>query len=378
MSVFRSTDEILADMLDELRQNGSGRITDFTAGSAVRTLYEGIAAALSAQTLVADQITSDAMWSTAEGEALDAKAVDYNVVRKSATPATGTMTVTRPPSGPAILVPAGSVQFQVAPRVGQEPVVVTTAEDIVLAVDAPTVTVAMLTLTVGVTANLASGVRLLPLTPIAGLSSEQGFVTASTFTGGVDTENDDQFRERIRTAVQGRVLGRRESYLAATLAVDGVWSAMVLRAGETGPSGVIAADHVAVFFAAATDLTAQVVAACDAVRTIGQVVDVTRATAKQLDITATVYVPTGSDTAAIRENVKSTLGRVVNATGVGVTARMSTAIRAMHDVDGVLGIGLPLTKYVAHGGAGATDVTCDANMYAALDPANTSITTTEI
>jgi uncharacterized phage protein gp47/JayE len=207
-SIFKQPEEYLFAAIQRIRDLGSV-ITDFTAGSGARTLYEGMSAALSQQSAVAEQLRQDSYLVSAVGEALDRKAADFQVARKVAIAAQGTIRLTRASTGTAVTIPAGWSPLLTAPIPGQQPIAFITTADAVFGGADSFKVVAAQAVEGGTDGNVPINTVLLPQNTPTGFDTLTGFKAEIAFSGGVDEESDDALRARVPIEVQGRVKGHR-------------------------------------------------------------------------------------------------------------------------------------------------------------------------
>lgn len=154
---------------------------------------------------LADQILPD----TAESEFLGRHGSLWNILRKAAGAAEGTIVFTGTNGN---VIPAGSILRR--------------ADDIEYSLDADvtiaggTGTGAVTCLTAGATGNAAPGVKLNLISPVAGITSQ---TTVTLISGGVDVETDAELRIRIIARIQQPPQGGAAyDYEAWALEVPGV------------------------------------------------------------------------------------------------------------------------------------------------------------
>lgn len=344
-TLYRSIEDYTTDQIARIQLNGAP-ITDFTFGGAGRTLLESVGTVLSKQSLVLDQLQRDVFVATATGDFLDRRAADFQVLRKSAVAATGTIRATRQATNGALSIPAGWGALQTKPVTGQTSVsFVTTGTldfaDTVATADAPAQCVVG-----GAIGNLADQTQLLAVNPINGIQTDGGFKAQGAFAGGVDVETDDQLRVRIPIEVQGRVGGTDLAFLAAALRVPGVLSGKVLRAGDARfDTSVVSPGNVEVYYEGTGGLLSQVTSeAATAARTNQQVSAFQAATVNAL-ADVVVFALTGTDTGLLTANAKAALKATVENTGVGEKARYSIAIQGLHAIPEVVSVGIPFNDF---------------------------------
>lgn len=382
-SVFMPVETALAQMITQLQQSGS-KISDFSTGSGARSIFEAAAIVWSSNSSTADQLQRDAYLDTATGDALDALGLNnWMVARKPSVQAAGEITITRQSTSGALTIPAGWGQLATSPSVpGQLGVAVVTTQDADFATGVATAAVTAQAVLGGASGDLTVSTLLTPMSPINTVDSQTGYEVTTAFTGGVDAETDDAYRARIPVAVQGRVLGRDTSFLAAALSVPGVLSANVLGPGATrGDSTTVGTGIIEVYFQGSTGLLTAVTSAVDNAATFGQTpsafaaVSLTGARGAQVvDVTVTVYCQPGTDPTALAAAVQAALVAYVNATGVGNNVDYSGVVEAVLAVPGVVSVGLPLTKLCISGGSGAADITINGDAYASLITSNVNVT----
>lgn len=158
-----------------------------------------------------DWVANQVMPDTAEREFLERWCAIWNIQRKPADFAAGSITFTVVPGS---LIPVDTI---IQRQDGIQYIAM--AESTVVGTVA---TVSVQALVAGDDANLAAGNRVTLLSPIAGVQSN-GTVAAGGITGGVDVESDDRLRERLlerlRNPPQG---GAYSDYVQWGLEVPGV------------------------------------------------------------------------------------------------------------------------------------------------------------
>jgi hypothetical protein len=382
-SLYKGSDEYVLAAIERVQTAGS-RITDFTGGSGARTLYEGLAAELSLQSAVTEQLRQDSYLATATGDALDRKALDYGVVRKVAVAAVGTVRLTRLVTTGAANVPAGWGTLLTPPATGQQPVAFITTAAAALGIGTAFVVVAAQAVEGGVSGNIAINTKLLPQNPVNGFDTDGGFKAEIAFTGGVDVETDEQLRARVPIEVQGRVKGTPAALLAAALRVPGVESASVILAGETRDaplSSTVAGGQAEVYYEGAASLLTSVTSEVANAAIAGQGVTVLQAT--PIDITAdlVVFCLAGTDTAALGLSVANTVMTTVNAVGVDAIARASNVVSAVHAIADAISVNVPFTdlrRTFEDPNNTFGDISCGNNAYPVLTLAGTTVLVTTL
>lgn len=385
-SVYIPVPTVMAQLIAQLQAENSP-LTDLSEGSVTRSLYEDFAVVISGQSQVADQLQLDSFLETATEEALDAQGSNFLVARLPAVQATGIISITRQSTIGPLVIPGGWGQLTVPPATpGTEGVAVLTLEDAEFAEGQATVTVAAQAVLGGTAGNISSGTMLTPLSPVSGVSSQEGFTVSTTFTGGVNEETDEAYRRRVPVTVQGRVKGTEAAFESAALGVPGVLSAGVLRAGGVrGDSTVVEAGHVEVYYQGVVGLLVAVVSAVEAAATLNQkpaaFASVSLAPPRgQLRVVfeATVYFAAGVNGTVLATAVSTLAQSFVQGVGVGNTLYQSELIEAIHGIPEVVSLGLPLTKLALFGETGASNIMAAGDSYVNLAGADCKITAVEL
>jgi uncharacterized phage protein gp47/JayE len=388
-SLFKAAEEYLVSMIAAVQAGGS-KLTDFNTGSVTRTFYEGLASGLSEQSAVADQLRQDSYLATATGDALDLKAADYQVTRKAAVKATGTVRITRTGTGlGAVTIPAGWGALATIPAPGVPSLSYVTLADAVFPIFAgpgtQTIDVSGEAVIAGTTGNNSQGAGVetvvLPLSPVAGFITASDFKLRGPWSGGVDAERDADLRARVPLEVQARVKGRKSSFEAAALRVPGVTGAQVLQAGEArSDATLVPAGGVETYFKGLASHLAQVQSEVTAAASAGQNATAFLAASERIIANLTVYALSGVDTAALAIAVRDTVMAVVNAGSVGGTVRYSEAVRAVHELAAVEGVALPFAQFRKSTAAPGTaaDIVAAATKYPDLVTGDVTVTVTLI
>lgn len=385
-SVYISVPTALGQMIAQMQAEKSP-LTDLSEGSATRTVLEDVAIVVSGQSQVADQLQLDSFLETATEEALDAQGSNWQVKRLPAVQATGTVSITRQSTSGALIIPADWSQLTVPPAIpGAEGVAVLTLENAEFAEGEATATVDAQAVIGGTTGNLSSGTVLTPLSPVSGVSSQEGFKVASTFTGGVNEESDEKYRARIPITVQGRVKGTLPAFESAALGIPGVLSVGVLKAGaKRGDSTIVEPSHVEVYYQGVEGLLTAVESAVAEAATLNQkaksfasiALSAPRGQIRVVLEMAVYYAP-GVNPTTLAAEVSKLAQSFVAKVGLGNTLFYSELIEAVHRIPEVVSVGLPLTKLALFGETGSTNIPAAGDSYVNLAEADCHITTVEL
>lgn len=387
-STYVSTSEAINQQVATLQETGSP-ITDLAVGSVARSLLEANATVWSSQSQVADQLKLDSYLETAEGEALDVLAKgNWFVNRLPSVKATGKITITRQETSSALLLPAAWSQLTMPPAApGAEGVAVLTTEDASFAEGTSTATVGAVAVAGGPEGNLGLGTKLTPTTAVLGVSSQEGFVVSSAFSGGVAEETDAAYRARVPLVVQGRqAKGSRVAFLAAAISVPGVLSAGVLGAGGLrGNETQVSGGHVEVYYQGAAGLLAQVGAAVEGAAVVNQEVASFASVSleaprgqKRVVLEGTLVCEPGINPETLAKEAAEAASKYVEGRGIGGTAYLSELVEAIHQLGTVVSVSLPLTKFALYGNTGATNLTVAGDSYLDLAVVDCHFTVTEL
>lgn len=159
---------------------------------------------------------------TAEGEALELRALEKGITRRAAQQAAGSLTFVREePLWYSVPIPKGTVCT--APDNGERFI---TTEDAVLPVQKLRVTVPAQAEQGGAGGNTAVGVVTVLVTPPAGITQ---VINETAFTGGTDMETDEELRARLLERAQNPSNGVNAAfYEDKALNISGVFSAKAI------------------------------------------------------------------------------------------------------------------------------------------------------
>lgn len=187
------------------------RLTDLEPGS---DLYVVLAAMAREMDEVSFQTSNlQYLWDleTAQGEDLDARALDFypdEVVRRGATPATGQVQFARTGIIGTVTIPAGhKVQVPGGPEF-------TTNASVQILVGFTTSALVGIEASEAGEAGNVDAATITQMDPVAGVET---VTNPANTTGGQDQETDDQFRTRIRAFIRGLPRGTPEALKAAVL-----------------------------------------------------------------------------------------------------------------------------------------------------------------
>nr|MCR5504107.1 baseplate J/gp47 family protein [Elusimicrobiaceae bacterium] len=197
---------------------GESKVTDFNEGSEIRNLLESFAVDLYVLLLNQEQLTQICFVETAEGEWLDKHGANpfVQLPREAGSVASGFITFTIPYALTSELnIPAGTVVASSETGLEYE-----TLSDVILGIGETSVTSSIESLTIGEDCNAGVG-------DIDTLVSDIG-VNGVTVTnedpvsGGVDYEEDDEYRNRLLSYIRKDDFGSIGYYTTLCEAVNGV------------------------------------------------------------------------------------------------------------------------------------------------------------
>ena len=202
-----------------LLEAGQTKVTDFNEGSEIRDLLEAFAVLGYIIIENKNELTSIGFIDSAEGEFLDKHGANpyINLPRETGMEATGTVTFTIPEALTSeAVIPEGTVV--VNSSTGLE---YSTMNDIVFDTENTSVNVAVECLTAGEDGNCEIG-EIDTIDEIITDIPEITVTNESKITGGLDYEEDEEYRERLLAYKQRDDFGSLPYYQSLGQAVEGV------------------------------------------------------------------------------------------------------------------------------------------------------------
>lgn len=189
-------DEILNAMKTEFANEKGEAVKDL---SDLEARFKAVASEIYSVSAYGDYILKQSFPQTATGEFLDRHAALRSITRKTASYASGTITVYRTESslGNAMSIPKGTV-FSV---VDKPFIQFATAKAYSLAAESDSVSVSVTALKAGDEHNVKAGTEFTAVNPPAYLEKA---VCSADFSGGWDEESDEALRERILSSYKSR------------------------------------------------------------------------------------------------------------------------------------------------------------------------------
>ena len=223
---------LVQQMIDFYQQKltvGDTRITDFNEGSEIRTLLESFAVDIYTLMEETDDVSRIAFVETADGEWLDKHGANplVSLPRELGEKATGTVTFTIPESTTSeVVIPIDTIV--ISEETGLE---YATLADAVIPVGETTATAMVESLTEGTDGNAESNTVTLfddDSTLYNGLTVNND----DAFEGGIDYEEDDEYRERLLTYIRKDDFGSVGYYETLCNDVDGVHDVLLVDDAE--------------------------------------------------------------------------------------------------------------------------------------------------
>ncbi len=303
-------------------------ITDFNVGSLARTIVEKVAQGLEECWYMLDQVPDNFFIDRAEGEYLDRRAQEYGLERLAGAKASGMLVLARSTPAPfSQLVPAGT-EFESVDKLTYR-----TAQDAIFLQGEQSVAVKVIVDYEGSAYNLSAG-TLLRQTGVAISLIEVVQVGEEGITGGVDPEDDWNFRQRllkiIRTPIRG---GTVDDYEVWAKDVKGTETAKCYPL-KRGPGTV----DVLITSSEGTpsqDLVASVQDYIEQRRPVGANVLVQGPISRVVNVAVQLIPCSGVNVSTIRMHVQSSIQEYIKGVPIEGTVYLTGIGNAVHDVDGV-------------------------------------------
>lgn len=323
------------------------KITDFVVGGKTRTKFEAVAVEMEAQDL---QFFIAARKAIATGTYQS-----FNFQLLPATRASGSVTFTASPAPTyPITIPAGTRIATVATSATPEKVYQTTA-DATIGAGQTTATAPIVALAAGTAGNTGLDTVTALKTTLSGITS---VTNPTAITNGAEKETENarrlRFQEYITTLKRGTAAAL--VYGAKTTAItdqDGNITEQVTSAVVTGPPETGSAGSCSIYIfngidGASEDLIAAAQAIIDGdyetntpgYKAAGIVVTVAAASTVAVDVTMTIAVLDGYDTAAIEAAALEIIDQYLSAFDIGETCIMNEIVERVMSIDGVYNLSM--------------------------------------
>ena len=267
--------------------------------------------------------------STASGEYLDMHAQQRGLNRKNATRAHGSVTFTAVEGEhEAIQIPVGT---QVSTSDGSLRFI--TDSNAVIDAQSQTATAYVTAVRGGSAYNVLSGKIGIVVTPVLGVAS---VANAAAFSGGSDSESDEQLRERVIDSYRNIINGANAAYYrSVALSVDGVYSASAVGCGRgTGTVDVYACAKGSVLSAEIID---EIQALLDEKRELNVDAKVFSPTAMNINLYIRLEVSEGYDFDTVAAEVREAVREYINSLGIGNDLLLCNVGEVIYHIEGVAG-----------------------------------------
>ena len=217
--------QAMIDYYQEKLALGETKVTDFNEGSEIRNLLESIAVDIYSLMEEVDDVSRICFVESADGEWLDKHGSNplINLPRELGEPATGTVTFTIPEATTTdVVVPIDTIV--ISSETGLE---FATMSDAIIPTGDVSVTCLVECLTTGVDGNADTGTVTL-FDDVSELYNGLTVNNAEPFTGGLDYEEDDEYRERLLAYLRKDDFGSIGWYESICNAVDGVHDVLLV------------------------------------------------------------------------------------------------------------------------------------------------------
>lgn len=265
---------------------------------------------------------------TAVGNQLDYLALERGIYRKSAISSSGTLKFMREVALDYDLdIPKGTI----CATNGINSIRVKTTEDAVLSAGDLSVTVPAQSEVGGASQNAGIGAIKIMITPPSGITS----VTNDTaFVGGIDSESDEDLRERLIDSYKNISNGTNSAfYKAHVLKYDGIYSANVL-AKERGV-GTVDIYVAAKGGVPSDELVAEIQSEISSIRELNVDVKVNKAATVEIPVAVDIAVKTGYSFDEIKEQCQTKITEYFNSLKIGEPFLVAALGSAIYSVPGV-------------------------------------------
>lgn len=264
---------------------------------------------------------------TAEGTYLDEHAAQRNIIRKTATKASGRVTfITTAEEHGDIIIPAGTV---ICTNGDMKQFV--TDDEAVIEAESQSCNTSVTAAEAGSAYNVAANTIEIIVTPVIGVDAVSN---PSRFTGGSDAESDEELRERIKDSYVNISNGTNEAYYrSVAMSVSGVYSASAVgRARGAGTINVYACGK-------GTELPASKLSEIEALlreaRELNVDVRVFSPTAVDINLYIKLSVKAGYSFDEVADEIKASVTEFINGLGIGRDVMLNDIGEIIYHTKGV-------------------------------------------
>ena len=332
-------------------QAAATQLLDLTVGSTLRAVLEANASvALWMQWLVV-QVLQMTRAATSSGADLDSWMADFSLVRLPASPASGTVTLSRFTTGSTALIPVGAL---VRTADGSQTFAVSadstnaswdpTQQGYAVAAGAASVDVPIVAQAAGTAGNVLAGTISMLVSAIPGIDAASN---TSALSNGIDAESDPAFRARFQNFLSTR---SRATPLAVGYAISSLQQGLNYVVQENiDPSGATRMGNFLVYLDDGSGFPSDALLSAaqtviEAVRPVGSTFAVFAPRVTTVNVGLTLAVTPGINTAPIISSLVASLTAYINGLPLGtalpVTKIAQLAYLASPYVNNVTGISL--------------------------------------
>lgn len=248
--------------------------------------------------------------STATGEYLDYHAADRGISRKNSTKATGSVRfIVNEPAVQPVIIPANTV----VATIGDNPVRFVTDSAVTLAAGSSYVVADCTAQNGGRSGNVAENTIKTIVTNVVGIDRVNNLWS---FTGGCDSEGDEELRKRILETYKSLSNGTNIAYYKRlALTVDGVVSVNVVP--RVRGAGTVDVYIACPDFPQSSGILSEVQALMNSKREVNVNVEVDVANIIRANIGVEVELKDGYSLNDVRNNITDTVGDYINSLEVG-------------------------------------------------------------
>jgi uncharacterized phage protein gp47/JayE len=363
MAVSFKTRETIFESMKVYLQTINTALTDFNTGSVLNSVFDTVANSEQDLYTSLENVYEGSFVATATGTDLDARVADFFMTRKQGTTAKGILTFSRSTPYPSnFTIPLGTI-VQTTATSQTSGLQFRTTEEATLPVNALSIEVAAECNQVGSLGNVPeTQVNVIP-NPPAGIEDVNNVVA---FSGGSDTETDDELRARVPVYLNSLSRGTKDSLLGAAIGVEGVTSASIVE--PLYPSGYVSL-YVADTAGTASDALLALVreriegtgTAIEAYRAAGIAVNVVAPMKFPVDVTGKVLISPLANSHTVIANCNTAINYYLSTLGLEEDVLRAKIIETLMLVSGVLNLDI-LTLEI--GGYFTGDITVPENSVA--------------
>lgn len=303
------------------------KITDFSEGSIIDAHIGGSGAVGQELAYQLALIISAFFINTATGKDLDDRLRDYNIFRKDAVAASGTITLTRLTSNNIRAINAGST-FKCAD--GTE---FYNPNNIVFNIGTTVVTVSVIAKIMGTSGNILANT----LTTIVPTPSETIQITHPSLSNGIDGETDEQLRLRFYLELSNMARGTTPALIVGALKHTGVSNAAVQKV-HSGYNNLYIDSGTGT---PSPELIQEVQVDIDSNwRSAGEQVKVLAAQTQDIDIHVNIYIASGYNSSDIIITITESLQYFLQQKNMGDPVYKAELIKVIMSVNGVINANL--------------------------------------